>query len=434
MTIEVARGREARLARGRFFHPVLPIRRYHAATLAALVVALFATQMARSAESVSAATREASYTVALPGPPFGVVATRDQQWAFVSLAGLRDGKPQGIAVLHADKNRFTVKHVVPTPAPTSGLVLTHDEKSLIVAGSKSVLVLRVDRLIRKEADVVAATIKYDENAGSVYVNVTKDDRTLFISDEQVATITVVDLEKVRASGFDSTAVLGRIPVGVAPIALTFSPDERWLYTTSQRASTAWKWPKTVRREVTPGDTTPSLVAEGAVVVLDVKKARSDPANAVVARVPSGGSPVRLALSPSGDRAYVTLRNDHTLRVFDTAKLVAGASDATLGTIPVGSNPVPVLAVDQGRKILVGNSNRFGASPDAPSYLTVIAADKISDGPAAVLGTIPAGTFPREFHLAADGRTILLTNFRSHSLLVLDAQRLPIEPIPAKAGN
>jgi DNA-binding beta-propeller fold protein YncE len=380
----------------------------------------------RAPTSTTSAVR--SYTIDLPGPPFGVVATRDQKWAVVSLAGRRAGKPIGVAVLQADKGRFSVMRVVPTPSPTTGIVLTHDQKLLIAAAGDSVILLDVARMIRGEADAVVTSLSYDASAGSVYVNVTPDDRTLFVSDEQKAKITVLDLTAIRASGFKPAAVLGRIPVGIAPIALTFSPDGRWLYTTSQRAPVDWGWPKTIRREGATGDTPPPLVPEGAVIVLDVEKARTDPEHSIVARVKAGGSPVRLAISPAGDRVYVTLRNDHALRVFDAAKLRAGADDANLATISVGNGPVPVLVIDDGRKILVGNSNRFGAASDAPSTITVIAADKISDGARSVLGTISAGAFPREFHLAADGRTVFLTNFRSHSLLVLDSERLPLESI------
>jgi DNA-binding beta-propeller fold protein YncE len=168
-----------------------------------------------------------------------------------------------------------------------------------------------------------------------------------------------------------------------------------------------------------------MVSEGAVVVLDVNKARTDPEHAIVARVPAGAGPVRLALSPAGERAYVTLRNEQALRVFDPAKLIKGDPDAQIATVPIGNGPVPVLVIDDGNKILVGNSNRFGASPDSPSTLTVVAAEKIADGKRAILGTIPVGAFPRELHLCADRRTVLLTNFRSQSLLVFDARELPI---------
>src|SRR2546428_506600 len=62
------------------------------------------------------------------------------------------------------------------------------------------------------------------------------------TDESTRTISVVDLVKARASGFGGSAVIGQIPVGRAPIALTFSNDHRFLYTTSQIAPPVYGWP------------------------------------------------------------------------------------------------------------------------------------------------------------------------------------------------
>src|SRR5213082_1644656 len=59
---------------------------------------------------------------------------------------------------------------------------------------------------------------------------------------------------------------------------------------------------------------------GAIIVVDVTKAESDPAHSVVAKVPAGCSPVRMAISPAGDYVYVTARNSNAMLAFNTAKL------------------------------------------------------------------------------------------------------------------
>lgn len=71
-------------------------------------------------------------------------------------------------------------------------------------------------------------------------------------------------------------------------------------------------------------------------------------------------------------------------------------------------------------------SRFHAGGDAPESLVVLDAAKISQGIAAVMGTIPAGSFPREMAVSPDGRTLFLANFGSNSLQVLDIARLPID--------
>ena len=52
----------------------------------------------------------------------------------------------------------------------------------------------------------------------------------------------------------------------------------------------------------------------------------------------------------------------------------------------------------------------------------MSAAKTSDGARAVLGTIPAGSFPREFYVTEDGGTLLVTNFNSDTL---ELKRIPV---------
>jgi hypothetical protein len=41
--------------------------------------------------------------------------------------------------------------------------------------------------------------------------------------------------------------------------------------------------------------------------------------------------------------------------------------------------------------------------------------------------LPAGVFPRELRVTEDQKTLLLTNFNSKNLAVMDIARLPLEP-------
>jgi DNA-binding beta-propeller fold protein YncE len=353
------------------------------------------------------------------------VVSADQKHLFVSLAGDGHGKNFGVAVLDDDEGKVALRRVESLDVHPTGIVLTHDGKVLIAACGDAVVLFDTAKLIDGLKDPEIARFSDGPDAGSVYVNVTADDQTLFVSDEQMGKITVVDLAKIRLIGFTPAAIVGKIPTGRAPIALTFSPDEKWLYTTCEIAAPEWNWPKTITREGPPDGKTRPLVPEGAVVVVDVAKAKSDPAHAVETRVPAGGSAVRLAISPSGDRVYVTARNSNALQVFDAVKLREDPEHAKLAAIAVGSGPVPVLVAEGGKRIFVGNSNRFGQDRDVLSTATVIDATKITSGAGAVLGTIRTGAFPREFILAPDGRTIFLTNFLSRTLQVIDAHALKI---------
>jgi len=256
---------------------------------------------------------------------------------------------------------------------------------------------------------------------SIYANVTSDDKFLFVSEEAASAVTVIDLDHARSARFGAGSIIGKIPVGRAPIALTFSPDERWLFTTSQVALKEWGWPAACKPEGHP-NVSDLVNPEGAVMVIDVARAKSDPGHAVAGRVPAGCSPVRMAISPSGDRVYATARNSNAVVSFDAGKLISDPAHSRLGMASVGAAPVPIALVGGGKTVVVGNSNRFAGGGSAQS-LTLLDAAKVRGNEDARIGAIPAGAFPRELRVSTDGQTLYLTNFGSNSLQVMDVGRL-----------
>lgn len=367
---------------------------------------------ARSADAEQPSAKPpAPINVELPGNPFGVTMSHDGNWIFVAVSG-RSNLGTGIALVRRDHGKYELKRVVPLDDDPTGIALTHDEKCLAVAGWTDVEVLDTGRMISGSGDPVIAHFKTTEGQGSVYVNVSTDDKTMFVSEEHSRAITVVDLDRIRRKGYDAQAIIGKIPVGGGPIALTFSPDGRLLYTTNQSALPAWNLPGADARG-------------GAVLVIDVAKARTDPANSVVARVAAGDDPVRMTISPDGRRIYVTDRSKNSVLSLDAGKLVGDAQHALVASAPVGPAPVPVAVIQGGTKIVVGNSNRFAREAQKSSTLTVIAADRMGQ-PDAVLGTILAGAFPREMCVSADGKTLAVANFGSDTLEIIDAENPPID--------
>jgi len=362
----------------------------------------------------------------LPGNPFEPVPTSDGCWIFVSLSSASRPERPGIAVLKRSEGRIKLERVAYTAPGSTGIVLTHDGKLLIVAQQDNVVFMATDALISGHGNPILGEISDGRGAGVIYVNVTADDRFLFASDERHEAITVVNLERARSQGFNASTIVGRIPAGLSPIALTFSPDERYLYTTSEVASNPWNWPEACTPEGPQNDSGRNW-PQGAIMVVDVARAEADPGNSVLARIPAGCSPVRLQLSPSGDRAYVSARGSNALLVFNTGKLLTDSANARIATVPVGTAPVGISLVDGGAKVVVANSNRFSGGSGDKENLTVIDTASIASNHPAVLGSIPAGAFPRELRLTADGRTLLLTNFASSLLEVIDLNRLSLQP-------
>ena len=358
-----------------------------------------------------------SVTIDLPASPFTVIPSQDGCWAFVSV-------PNGVAVLKRDPEGAHLVSAVPAGSNPMGMVLTHDGQLLIAAALNQVAFFDVSRLIAGGEHAVVGAFSGPRFAQSIYVNVTADDRFLFVSEEASASVTVIDLARARSGGYKEDAIIGDIPVGIAPIALPFSRDGKWLFNTSEAASPAWQWPAACTAE---GSGNPAIVRpEGALVVIDVAKAGIDPSSSVVARVPAGCSPVRAAMTPDGSALFVTARNSDAVLEFDASKLVSDPPNARIGSAPTGTAPVPVAVVNDGRMlVIVGNSNRFGAANS--ESLTVLDAAKIPQGAAAIVGTIQAGAFPREMHVSNDGHSLYLANARSNSIQIFDIAHLPIIP-------
>jgi len=407
-------------------------------------------QARTTSEDCNEATPEPVAYVNVPGFPFSAIPSRDGCWVFVSLTPSAADEKAGIAVLRRVGGGASLVRVVPVRNHPAGMVLTHDGKILIAADDDGVAILDVDRMVSGMDDAVLAYMprgpaevspesfrfiasQFGEkgaaetvrNPGSIYVNVTNDDAFLFVSDEWVQTISVIDLRKARRSGFGSDALVGRIPVAISPIALTFSPDERYLFTTGQSALSNYGWPAECKAEMEDPARAKAQFPQGVVLVIDVKKAKVNPESAVISKTPAGCTPVRLALSADGGTAYVTARNSNTLMVFDTAGLVRGSSQALTAKLEVGKSPVGVAVFDGGAKIAVTNSNRFFANGNENQSLSVIDVAGGVSGSPVILGSIPAGGFPREIRLTADQKTMLVTNYRSKTVQFIDLQRLPL---------
>ena len=361
--------------------------------------------------------------VRLPGDPYGVIPSQDGRWLFVSVG--RAPTRGAVAVLKRDAGNIQLARVIPMTPEPAGMALTHDGRLLITAADTRVVFLDVARATAGAGDPLRGSIDLSgAKVGSFCVNVTPDDKLLFVSEEWAAAIAVIDLERARKTGYRNDAILGTIPVGVRPFGLAFSPDGKWLYTTSEQAAPEWNWPAECTREASGN---PEIVdPQGAVVVVDVEKARRSPAEAVVARVPAACTPVRATISQEGDRLFVTARNSNAVVVFDAAKLPSDGSHARIALLPVGQSPTPMAVVDDGAKLLVGNSSRY-ATPHLPGTLTVLDTAKLRQGASAVLGIVHTGVFPREMSVSPGGSTVFLTNWGSDFLQVINVKNLALSP-------
>ena len=418
----------------------------------------------------------------VPGRPFEALASADGCWIFASLAPEANRGPQarfsgadlrkwnrepprprdfrgagGIAVLRRVDGKVKLKRVVrfsPRAGGVFGIAFANDGKWLVatVPGAGAVVFLDVHRMETGKGNPFLGSIRDGERAGSIYAVASADGRFLFVSDERLHQVSAIDLDKARRTNFAQSSRIGSIPVGLAPVGLAFSSDNRYLFITSEvwgriaqlpsgarivvpmqgsgSETRANRWPMTCHPEV-GGKTQngkPIWWPEGAISVVDLARAEEHPARAVVGNAPAGCIPVRVVVAPDGKTVYVTARESNALLAFDAEKLVTDPEHALVGRVVVGRSPVGLAVVDRGRKAGVANSSRFGGSGGRD--LTVVSMSGIREGQAKLEGTIPAGAFPRELHMTPDGRTLILTNFGSEQLELIDLDRLRrvLEPV------
>jgi DNA-binding beta-propeller fold protein YncE len=386
----------------------------------------------------NAPAKDAVLTLDVPGSPFQALPRPDGCWIFVSLTnpggarGAARGGARGrgavassegsIAVVRREDGKLSVERVIRVGGNPTGMQLTHDGHTLIVAAGDRLAFLDADRAISGRGNAVLGYIDEPGPLGRIYVNVTADDKYAFVADERANTITIVDIGAAMRDRFRPSAIVGKIPTGPLPISVTFSPDGAYLYTTSEMAPPSLGWAAQCPREgAAAGD---ALVnPQGAILVVDVVKSLKDAQHSVIAAIGAGCSTVRLVLSPTADRVYVSARNSNALLVFDRDKLVGDPGHSLMARIPVGTAPVGVAVVDSGRAVVVTNSNRFGGNraEDKPS-LSVIDASNVQSGVSAVIGSIPSGDFPREMRVTSDGKTLVLTNFGSRTIELVDLAR------------
>ncbi|HEY4079233.1 MAG TPA: beta-propeller fold lactonase family protein [Burkholderiaceae bacterium] len=317
--------------------------------------------------------------VDVPGRPFAAIPSADGCTIFVSLTG-KKGRSE-VAVLTRSNGALAVSHTVAAPSQLTGLALSHDGGILVGANGQGVTLFSTQRLIAGDDKAALGSLGDGAGAGSIYAAFSPDDHLLFVSDERSNTLSVYDFAAIAAG--KSAQMIGQIRTGGAPVGLAFSPDGRWLYSTS---------------EVAPGER--SCPAEGKggahppgmLMVIDVERSATEPANAVVARMPAGCNPVRVAVSPNGDRVYVTARSSNVLQVFDADKLIHDREHALIASVPVGQSPVGI-AVDSVH-VFVANSDRFGGGRH--QSISILDASHL-DAPS---GSIPAGGFPRELKATA----------------------------------
>ncbi len=363
--------------------------------------ALPATAVAMTTVTPSAA----SYRGAVA--PFGVAISG--HWAFAAL-----GRELGVLRLSPGHAARLVRTVA-LPMEALGAALAPDGRFLLLAGGPGAFVVSVQAAEQGHGKAVLGELSAPAGlrGGAIEVAVSNNSRYAFVSMEDSEQIAVFDLAKALADGFGKGAYVGAVPAQIAPVGLAVSPDGGWLYSTSEAEDTA-----EIQDSTSAGGT-----AVGALEVISIPRAESDPAKAVVAMVAAGCNPVRVITSADGAIIWVTARESDALLAFSAAKLRTDPSRALLADVQVGEAPVGLALAKDGSLVVIADSDRFNATGHGASLAVVSTADALAGRPALV-GYLPAGQFPRDMAASQGGGTLLVANFASAQLETVNGAALP----------
>lgn len=143
----------------------------------------------------------------------------------------------------------------------------------------------------------------------------------------------------------------------------------------------------------------------------------------MATAPAGCQPVRVAVSPNGAVVWVSARGSNRLLAFSATRLRARPAQSLLASVRVWAAPVGITVLSTGSRVVVADSNRFGP-PGQRGRLTVVDTKAALAHRPALLGSIQAGRFPRELAVVPGRQLVLVTDFGSNRLQVVDTSRLP----------
>jgi len=336
----------------------------------------------------------------VPGAPFGVAVTRNGASDLIAFGS-------SVGVLRNAKSGLSMIRRVHLSAGSSGRgeAMTPDGRHLLVANLQAGAdVVSVSRAVRRRPGALLGTLSGGAPLkGAFEAAITADGRLAFVTLASRASVAIFDLHTALTSGFGPADFLGTIPVGFRPVGIAISPDNRWLYVTSEHIAAG--------------------VSEGTLSVISVATALADPSHAIVATVHAGCDPVRVVASADGRTVWVAARASNAIIAFSAARLVSDPAHALLTWVRVGSEPIGLALVKHGTRIVVADSNRFPAR-GAKSSLAVVSVPAALAGRRALLGYLPAGRDPREMAIVPGRSELLVSNYGSRQLESVGLAGLP----------
>lgn len=376
------------------------------------------------------------------GNPTTAIATEDRQYVFVSVtdvgspnflgpdsvANARRDVVSGLQIFRNHDGVLQPYRFLPLGTPgANGLALLPDGKTIVVgAGDAGVAFVNVQDAIHGIA--VPYFAPQGKGAGTFDVVVTPNGKYVFSSNEygmlgrSRGNIGIIAVHAAPNGLVTHPETIGAVATGDVVPSLALSPDGRRLYVASELvpadnpAGIAGVGnPILTKHDCIQRKGTPPR-SNGFITVIDVRRA-VDPdlrKSAILARISSGCSPVRLDETPDETTLFVTARGDNRVLAFDPQLLVSDSRHALRYAFDSnGTAPVGIRVFAHGRKLAVANSNRFAEGVGTAAIFNLS-----KSKPPTLARVIPAGTFPRNLTLGAKGHLLYLTNYGSRTLQLI----------------
>ncbi len=293
----------------------------------------------------------------LAGPlePFGVAISSNSTLGFVSDASgaiyVYSLGPTTPATMAVDSFRALVgdQRIDVTPL---GLALTPSGRHLIAASESGAVVFDVARLEKSRAGLVswtAGTLR-SSGQGAIETAVSPGGGYVFVTLENSDDLAVFDLGRALRHGFGPSDLVGRVPLGRAPVGIAVAPNGRYLYVTSESAAT--------------GESAGEGESEGTLTTIDLKEAERRPSHAIVSTVAAGCSPVRVVAT--GSSVFVTARGSDAVLRFSASGLIDQPAAAFEGSVQVGAAPVGLALAPRGpddRRLRLGPIRHARSGPE-----------------------------------------------------------------------
>ena len=341
----------------------------------------------------------------VPGNPFAVVATADRCWAFVSLS---TGKGAGsVAVIHNDGAHWMLARTQKLSGAAFGESLSTDGAMMAVATDHGVDILDIGRLVSPSDDALLGTLSDGDGAGYVDALITKDEQGVLVTEEQRQRIAVFNLAKAKEQKFQGNVLVGHVPGGTAPTGLALSNDGAAIYAVSEVTPVRANIPASCA----PEDSTLKQHSPGLLMRIDPQKALDDPAKAIVAAVPAGCNPVRVAASPDGSYIWVTARGDNALLRFNADELRADNKTLHTSKYPAGSSPIGVST--NGSEVWLAASDRFQTAKKSGLIGMIL-----SGGEPKTRMELALPGFPRDVTMLKDAHVVMVTLFSAKKVAMI----------------